>query len=130
MTNSAAPDKLATELDPHCLQSQGISDFSRTGVKLWVTVRQVCQEEYFLLESELMSLSFLKRCFTILIFFIFIFLFFVCVFYWFFFSCCFCSCCRRFCMQFFINLLIRRSVFILFTEVCCARLDRALSKIG
>ena len=33
MTNSAAPDQLASDLDLHCLQRQGISEFSRTRVK-------------------------------------------------------------------------------------------------
>ena len=32
MTNSADPDQLATDLDLHCLQRQGISGFSRTRV--------------------------------------------------------------------------------------------------
>ena len=32
MLNSADPEKL-TDLDLHCLQKQGISDFSRTRVK-------------------------------------------------------------------------------------------------
>ena len=33
MTNSADPDQLATDLDLHCLQRQGITGFSRTRVK-------------------------------------------------------------------------------------------------
>ena len=34
MTNSADSDQLATDLDLHCLQSQGISGFSRTRVNI------------------------------------------------------------------------------------------------
>ena len=33
MANSADPDQLATDLDLHCLQRQGIYWFSRTRVK-------------------------------------------------------------------------------------------------
>ena len=42
MTNSADPDQLAsqkpTDLDIHCLQRQGISGFSRTMVKFFVSM--------------------------------------------------------------------------------------------
>ena len=33
MTNSADPDQLVSDQDLHCLQRQGISEFSRTRVK-------------------------------------------------------------------------------------------------
>ena len=34
MANNVDPDQLASDLDLHCLQRQGISGFSRTRVKL------------------------------------------------------------------------------------------------
>ena len=34
MANSADPDELASDLDLHCLQKQGLSGFSRTRVNL------------------------------------------------------------------------------------------------
>ena len=34
MANSADPDQKPTDLDLHCLQRQGISGFSRKGVKM------------------------------------------------------------------------------------------------
>ena len=56
MTNSADPDQLAskpTDLDLHCLQSQGISGFSRTRVKACVHLHepacQVCIIKFHLL---------------------------------------------------------------------------------
>ena len=39
MTNSADPDQLASDLDLHCLQRQGISGSSRTRVNvMWKTM--------------------------------------------------------------------------------------------
>ena len=42
MANSADPDQLAcseaTDLDLHCLQRQGTSEFSRTRVKFWLQI--------------------------------------------------------------------------------------------
>ena len=37
MANSADPDQLATDLDLHCLQRQGISGFSRTRVENFIS---------------------------------------------------------------------------------------------
>ena len=46
MANSADPDQMPTDMDLHCLQMQGVSGLSRTGVNFTnVVIREHCGDQ-------------------------------------------------------------------------------------
>ena len=61
MANSADPDQLASDLDLHCLQRQGISGFSRIRVKKFFVKVHLC---FFLLLLFLVKMSFVSHVYN------------------------------------------------------------------